>query len=332
MNSGESSVDVILPARGPAPWLPQSLASIAAQSLKPAAVTLVDDGLEKPEEHQKHGAKLFGDRFRLLKNQGRGISAALNTGIQNSSARWIARMDADDVAHPDRFEKQVDFLATPPDEVLGCGTQVRFINAAGKFLAYSRLPASWEEIARKKNSQTCFVHSSLMLRREALPAAPYRSSMDGAEDVDLVLRLSEKGRLINLRDALLDYRIHFSQESFRMRARHTAVQELAFRLAARRRKTLPDPLEQNPDLAKKFIDWRLQTPGYIRARTVLTAMRYAGMHLSGRDFPGFLGCVGLGLKSFPLTASSLRVAWRVYRKAGAALLDSDTPFEALNVR
>lgn len=325
------SIEVIIPARGETPWLAESLSSIAAQTLAPAGVILVDDGLEKPADAVALGERLFGGRFRLLPNRGRGISAALNTGIANSSATWIARMDADDVAHPDRFQKQVDFLAARPDEVLGCGSQVCFMNASGKFLVRSRLLESWEEIARRLRAQTCFIHSSLMIQREALLAAPYRTALDGAEDVDLVLRLAERGKIVNLPAPLLDYRIHLTQESFRMRARHTAIQELAFRLSLCRQKTRRDPLDEDPELAEKFIGWRLSMPGYFRARTALTALRYAGLNFSGRDFGGLAACLVVTLRSFPVTPATWRIAWRVYRKAGAALLDTETPFEALNM-
>ncbi len=331
MGRNGRTVDVVIPARGETPWLAESLASIAAQSLPPAGVILVDDGLGKPADAAALGERLFGGRFRLLANRGRGISAALNTAIQSSSATWIARMDTDDVAHPGRFAKQVDFLAASPDVMLGCGTQARFINAAGKFLALSSMPESWEDVGSRLLAQTCFIHPSLMIQREALVATPYRSVLDGAEDVDLLLRLAERGRIVNDSAVLLDYRIHLTQESFRQRARATAIQELAFRLAACRRKTGRDPLDCSMDLAEAFIGWRLATPGYIRARTSLTALRYAGLNLSGRDFGGLAACLGVALRSFPSTPAAWRIAWRVYRKAGAALLDTETPFEALNI-
>jgi hypothetical protein len=154
--------------------------------------------------------------------------------------------------------------------------------------------------------------------------------MDGAEDVDLVLRLSERGTILNFNETLMDYRVHLTQASFHSRARQTAIQELAFRLAACREKTGQDPLDRSPDLAEKFIQWRMSTAGYVRARTSLTALRYMGMLLSGGDLLGFAQCAWLSLKSLPVTPSSVRIAWSVYQKAGAALLNTQTPFEALN--
>lgn len=325
------AMDVLIPVRGAVPWLSLCLSSIASQTLQPASVTVVDDGIEAPDIVSNLGARFFAGRFQLLKNPGRGISAALNAAIEQSEAHWIARMDADDIAHPDRLKKQLDFLTAHSDSVLGCGTQVRFINAKGKVLGYSHLPTSWHEVFEQIHSRTSFVHSSLVVRRDDLLATPYRSSMDGAEDVDLILRLSEKGRILNLNEILLDYRIHLTQESFHMRARHTAVQELAFRLAACRQRGGQDPLETNPELAQRFVEWRLSTPGYVRARTSLTALRYMGTYLLGLDLESFARCAWVGLQSFPITPSSLRIAWRVFQKAGAALSDSPTPFESLNV-
>ena len=324
------SVDVVIPVRGRLPWLRSSLASIAAQSLKPNSIIVVDDGLQDDGSVGNLGKYFFGARFRLLKNRGRGISAALNTAVQQSAAHWIARMDADDIAYPNRLEQQILFLKTSADDVLGCGTQVRFINSKGHPLDASVLPSSWDEITRKVLITTCFVHSSLVLRRDALLTTPYRSTLDGAEDLDLILRLCEKGKILNLNQVLMDYRMHLSQESFRSRARQTAIQELVFRLAAHRRKNKLDPLDDDPNLAEKFIQWRLSTAGYIRSRTFLTALRYMKTYLSGGDFRGFAQSTVVCLKSFPISAAALIIAWRVLQKSGAALVDGITPFDAVN--
>ena len=123
--------------------------------------------------------------------------------------------------------------------------------------------------------------------------------------MDLVLRLSEKGKILNLNQVLLDYRIHTTQESFWMRARHTAVQELALRMALARQKKHHDPLEIDPQLAEKFIQWRLSTPGYVRTRTFLTALRYMRMYLSALDLKGFAHCFFVALGSLPVLPQSI---------------------------
>ena len=325
-----NSIEVIIPARSSTPWLSSSLKSIQNQSLCPVSITVVDDGLDDAAFAKHFGKTTFGEGFRLVKNAGRGISAALNTAIQQSSAEWIARMDTDDVAHPQRLRKQLDFLKAQPDSTIGCGTQVRFINGNGAVLGRSQLPTAWPDIARQIHYTTTFVHPSLMVRRDVLLSTPYRSPMDGAEDVDLILRLAEKGKILNLDEVLLDYRVYQTQESFRARARHTAVQELAFRLSRARQKTGVDPLVGAPEIAEQFLSWRLSDPIYVQTRCFLTAARYMATYLRGNDVKGFMKLALTSLKWLPKSSSSIRLAWRVARHAGAALLDEPTPFDELN--
>lgn len=324
------SIDVVIPVTATVPWLPYALESIARQTLQPRFITVVDDGVENPEVIRTLGMRLCSERFRLIQSSGQGISAALNTAIEASDAYWIARMDADDIAHPDRLNNQLDFLATHSGTI-GCGTQIRFINSSNRILGHSNLPTEWSQIKQQIQSRTCFVHSSMIVRRDALLATPYRPSMDGAEDVDLILRLAEKGRVINLRDTLMDYRLHLTQESFRARARGTAIQELAFRLAMSRRVRKLDPLEQASDLAERFIQWRLSDPAYVRSRTFLTALRYGRTYLRGLDIWGFSQMAFVSLNSVPTSWSCLHISWRIVRSAGAALLNQPTPFAELNV-
>lgn len=304
--------------------------SIADQSLAPTCITLVNDGVDDARSVEKLGKDLFGERFQLLENDGHGISAALNTAIRHSSAEWIARMDADDVAHPQRLQRQLEFLKAQADGTIGCGTQVRFINADGVVLDRSRLPTAWQDIVKQIYCTTSFIHPTLVIRRDALLATPYRSQMDGAEDVDLILRLAEKGKLLNLGEALLDYRLDSTQESFRTRAKQTALQELAFRLARARRKTGTDPLAVKHDLAENFLRWRLSDPGYVETRYFLTGLRYMETYLRGKDLKRFTQVAVMSLKWLPARLSSIRLGWRVARRAGAALLNQTTPFNELN--
>jgi glycosyltransferase involved in cell wall biosynthesis len=304
--------------------------SIRDQSLAPTRITLVDDGMNDARSAEKFGKDLFGECFRLIRNQDRGISAALNTAIRQSFAKWIARMDDDDVAHPQRLQRQLEFLNAQADGTIGCGTQVRFINDAGIVLDRSSLPTTWQDISKQIYCTTSFIHPTLLIRRDALLSTPYRSSMDGAEDVDLILRLAEKGQILNLDDALLDYRLDSTQESFRSRARQTALQELAFRLARARRKTGIDPLAVKPDLAENFLRWRLSDPIYVRTRHFLTALRYMETYVRGKDLKNLTKLALISLRWLPTRSSSILLGWRVTRRAGAALLNQTTPFNELN--
>jgi glycosyltransferase involved in cell wall biosynthesis len=322
------SVEVILPARGATPWLASSLLSLATQTTPPSVITVVDDGLLDASFVGRLGTELIGNSFRLIKSSGRGISAALNTGIQQSSAQWIMRMDADDISHRHRLEKQLAFLQNAPPKVLGCGTQVRFINRNGVVIGRSHLPMTWDKMTNRILSQTCFVHPTLLLRRAILLRTPYRPSLDGAEDLDLILRLSEAGEILNLKEPLLDYRIYLNQESFATRARQTALQELAFRLALSRRNL--DPLDNDPSLSENFVQWRLSDRAYVRTRLCMTALRYIKTYLMGLTLDGVKEAALIALRNFPMDAASLHIAWLVARNSGAAMLTQLTPFPELN--
>ncbi|HEY6997814.1 MAG TPA: glycosyltransferase [Candidatus Binatia bacterium] len=330
MDADTDRIDVVIPVRGNPAWLRLSLESIASQSVLPNAVWVVDDGLELKADAVDLGKRCLGQRFRLLKSAAQGISAALNTAIRQSSAEWIARMDSDDVAHPQRLQRQLEFLKAEAHGTIGCGTQVRFINGDGDVLDRSRLPTTWQDIVKQIHCTTSFIHPTLLIRRDALLATPYRSQMDGAEDVDLILRLAEKYKILNLDEALLDYRLDPTQESFRARPRQTALQELAFRLARTRRKTEMDPLAVKPELAETFVQWRLSDPAYVNTRYLLTALRYIKTYLRGKDLKNFTQLAAMSLKWLPTRSSSIRLAWRVARHAGAALLNQATPFNELN--
>ena len=92
-----------------------------------------------------------------------------------------------------------------------------------------------------------------------------------------------------------------------------------------------DPLDDDPTLAEQFIQWRLASAGYIRSRTFLTALRYVKTYLSGGDLSGATRAAYVCLKSLPVSIAAFTIAFRVSQKAGAALVDSITPFEVLNL-
>lgn len=325
----EHSLDVLLPVRGETPWLTSALQSLADQQRRPDHVLLVDDGLADRSSVVALGRRLFGDAFVLLGNEGRGISSALNTAVAASEATWVARMDADDVAHPLRFAHQLEMLQKSP-EVAGCGTQVRLVDGRGRVLGQSRYPVTREAIGRQLLKHSCFAHPSLVLRRDALLEVPYRTAMDGAEDVDLVLRLVERWPLLNLEQPLLDYRIHVEQANFRGRARQAALQELAFRLADARAAQGLDPLDVDAGLVERFLAWRLETPGYAQARQAMTALRYMKHFLGGGNLAAAAACLQRTLLASPWRPDVLKWVFRVHRRGPGALREDVSPFDTLN--
>ena len=204
------AVSVVMPVYNARRYLRLAVESILAQTSADFEFILVDDGstdesLAILREYQAKDA-----RIRIISRPNTGIVGALNDGLAAARGEFIARMDSDDIAAPDRFAKQVAFLREHPDHVL-VGSQVMLIDPDGAHLCTKRdTEYTHERIDRAHlNHRWPLVHPTIMARREALGAAGgYRSKYQWLEDLDLFLRLAEIGRLASLPDVLLYYRLH----------------------------------------------------------------------------------------------------------------------------
>ncbi len=149
--------------------------------------------------------------FRILHSRGNGISDALNTGIAESSAQFVIRIDADDKMKQDRVQSQVSYAQMHPNLVL-LGSQIEFIGDFNPIDKPNLYPQSDLEL-RKKLSYGCFfAHPSVLIRKRILDQlGGYNSKMDGAEDYELWLLLSSHGMIENFSYVLTEYRVHPNQ-------------------------------------------------------------------------------------------------------------------------
>ena len=203
------SVSVILPAFNAAAHVREAVASILAQTFGAFELILIDDG-SSDETPAILDRLARGDaRIRLVRQESAGLVAALNRGLSLARGRYVARMDADDLAYPERFAAQFDFLEAHP-EVAVLGSSVRLIDCAGTVYGEWRVPATDRGIKAALLRGDCpLPHPSVMARREVLVAADgYCDRFAHAEDFELWLRLSQAHGFANLPQPLLDYRIH----------------------------------------------------------------------------------------------------------------------------
>lgn len=123
---------------------------------------------------------------------------ALNTAAQRARAELLARMDADDVAAPDRFELQVDFMNDNPD-IAACGTCVRYVppeavrDGARRYEEWINSVITSNDIERDLFVECPIPHPSLMIRRVAFESAGGYRNVGWPEDYDLILRLWQGG-------------------------------------------------------------------------------------------------------------------------------------------
>jgi glycosyltransferase involved in cell wall biosynthesis len=228
------ALSVLLPVRDGEATLDAAISSIRQQSFRDFELLVLDDGSRdaSPDIATRHAAE--DPRVRLLANPASGIVAALNFGIESAQAPLVARMDADDVALPERFERQLARLAAEP-ELLVLGTATIRIDAQGRRLSVATPPVDPPELARVLERVNAIAHPTVVMRKAALQAVGgYRRAYLRAEDYDLWLRLAERGKLSNLAEPLLEYRIGgpFRPQAF---ARQV-LSEMAARAAARLRR------------------------------------------------------------------------------------------------
>lgn len=200
-------VSVILPVYNGALYLQECLDSIWAQSLQNFECIVVDDG--STDETSEILARQCDSRLLVVRSvrQG-GICKALNLGISHAKGQFIARMDADDICHPSRFEKQVEYLQSHP-QIGFCGSWVRRFGENQIPLLYAR-PIGPKRIRAYAVFDNPMVHSSIMFQGDLVRTNKnlYLEDFAGAEDYELWTRLLESTECENLSDILLDYRLH----------------------------------------------------------------------------------------------------------------------------
>ena len=202
-------VSVIMPVYNSARFVSAALESVLGQSLRDIEVVAIDDGSTDGSGEMLDQMARGDGRVRVVHRENRGIVATLNEGLEMARGKYIARMDSDDVAMPERFARQVAFFNEHPEHVC-VGGLVLLMDAAGRPLQVLRPPMEHEEIDRAHmGGHTSIVHPAAMMRAETVRrVGGYSPGIRFAQDLDLWLRLAEVGKLANIPSVVLKYRVH----------------------------------------------------------------------------------------------------------------------------
>ena len=203
------SVSVCMPVYNTERYVAEAVESILAQTFGDFEFIIIDDGSTDGSRAILERYAKQDDRIRLISRPNTGIGGARNEALGLARGELIAVMDSDDVALPERFEVQVAYLREHP-EVVCLGSKVQFIDEAGRFLYEEPDAMDHEAIQEVALRGYCpLSQCSMMMRREAVLAIKgYDPELSSAEDLDLVLRLGERGKLVNLPQVLQKYRWH----------------------------------------------------------------------------------------------------------------------------
>jgi glycosyltransferase involved in cell wall biosynthesis len=202
-----ANVAVLLCAHNSEKYIKKAIDSILAQTYKGFEFIIVENAsTDKTWEI----IQSYNDaRIKAFRTPIKQLSFNLNFGMTRTEAEYIARMDADDIARPQRLARQVEFLESHPD-ICVLGSAFEFFGEKSKVV---QMPQTDKQIRRKLPFRFCFCHPSVMFRRKTiLDIGGYQGSRF-CQDVDLWLRLSRDKNIkfANLPDVLLDYRVHSDQ-------------------------------------------------------------------------------------------------------------------------
>lgn len=229
-------VSVIMPVYNAQRYVAAAVRSILDQTFRDFEFLILDDGSTDRSRSILQRYAATDPRIRLISRGNRGFVVTLNELVQQAQGEYLARMDADDVALPDRLALQVDFLQAHPTVVCVGGAQ-DWIDAADRILLHhpeATDNATIQQLAL--SGQTPINHPSALMRRSAvLQVGGYDATMYPAEDLDLWLKLGEQGELANLPQTVLCYRQHDRSISERLQAQQTQQRRTACERAWQRR-------------------------------------------------------------------------------------------------
>ena len=240
------TVSVVIPVHNGERYLAQAVESVLAQTHRDLELLIVDDGSTDATAAIIRRYAARDRRVRVLTQENLGVAAAGNRGLTEARGEWVARLDADDVFLPEKLERQLAFVRRRP-EVRIAGTLGHFINEAGRVIGLVSTdgPFTGEqfEAMTALGEPVFFVHSSTLMHRETvLAAGGYREQFIQAEDIDLWLRVAERGHLLlKMPEPLLLYRLHGASLTMSRNAEQKRQHRWVMACAEARRKGREEP-------------------------------------------------------------------------------------------
>ena len=284
MNLANPLISVVMPVHNALPFLDESINSILEQTLSDFEFVILDDASTDGSVELLRQWSLRDRRIHLHEStKPLGLSGSSNAVVAKARAPIVARMDADDIAHPDRLRRQWNIIQGSP-EVAVIGSLCNGIDASGREV---RPRDRWRLVRR--SVYIPFPHGSVMFRREVFDqVGGYDEKSNGGEDQDLFLRMAARGRVLTLPDVLYSYRYHSSNVTL-FNGTRAVTQDHSkngdalaafYMLGAMRLWAGDPPMLLEPMLQKKSLKWNLKT-------LMILAAAVLG-HISPSTLRGFL--------------------------------------------
>lgn len=199
-----------MPVYNGATHLVEAIDSILSQTFTNFELIIIDDG---STDHSLSVLKVYekrDTRIKLISRENRNLATTLNEIIDLAQGKWIARMDQDDIALPDRFARQLAWLEQTDADI--CGGWVQFFGTSDKRIL--KHPVSDDAIKMALFFGSVFAHPTVMMKTNLVKKLRYDKCWEKCEDYDLWERAARANwRMTNIPEVLLMYRQHDAQIS-----------------------------------------------------------------------------------------------------------------------
>ena len=208
MNSPQ--ISVVMSVYNGEKYLKEAIDSILSQTFKDFEFIVIDDGSTDGSLDILRNFEKGDSRVKIVTRENKGLVASLNECVALAKGEYVARMDADDISLPERFEKQIHFIKE--NDLSVCGSWAMGIDGNGNTVSKLDYAPSLKKIKSYCLIHNPFIHSSVMFRKDIFEkAGGYRIFFKHIEDYELWTRIVFKYKTDNLQHELLKYRIHSDQ-------------------------------------------------------------------------------------------------------------------------
>ena len=322
-------VSVLTAVRNSLPFLNEAIESILAQNLGDLEYLVVEDASTDDSWSAIQQLAARDSRIKAIRNPTQlGAAEALNVALRQARGEYVAILDADDLALPERLERQVGFLDRHPDYA-AIGSAARLIDATGAKLRHENYPSHPASARWNLLFGASLLHSASLYRRELLLGIGGYSRQHGYLcDYELLTRLVDHGKLGSLPEVLACYRRHDRQTSAEHNTPQTG-QMLLLQYALQRRWL---GLSPNLSTYRLLRNWTLGQPPHDGATAVAAIDMLNTLHQSYLKRTPQLSVddrVAIGLSNarcwarmahaaYRLQPALSRVCWRMARELDPA--------------
>lgn len=232
-------LSIIMGAYNAEKTIAESIESICAQTFTDFELIIIDDGSQDNTYRIIDSYAIHDSRIKVLRNKNNeGIPFTLNQGIKICSGLYIARQDADDFSHPNRFEKQINFLESNPEySMVGCWAEMFDQKGTWGLIKMKKFPTKIDFIW-----DIPFINASLVYRSKIIREVEgYTTSLQTkkrSEDYEILIRIYASGHKgYNISEVLYYYRV--GKSDYKRRRIVYRIYEAAIRFKGFKKLKLP---------------------------------------------------------------------------------------------